>query len=47
MMDEYAAYKINHIANLMSTEEGKKTLHGYINFKKKIAANQDLIRSFD
>jgi hypothetical protein len=36
MMEEYAEYKVNHIANLISTEEGKKILKGHINFKKKI-----------
>jgi hypothetical protein len=33
MKDEYAAYKVNHIANLISTEKGKRILKGYIELK--------------
>jgi hypothetical protein len=43
MRDEYDAYKVNHIANLMSSEEGKKNLVGYIEMKNKVTKNQDLI----
>jgi hypothetical protein len=34
MEDEYAAIKINHVANLLSTDEGKNILLGYINDEK-------------
>jgi hypothetical protein len=47
MIDEYAVYKVHHIANLMSTEERKMILNGYLNFDKKLAANQDLIGALD
>jgi hypothetical protein len=47
MEDEYAAYKINHMANLLSTKEGKNILIGYLNINKKIAKNQDVIKSFE
>jgi hypothetical protein len=47
MEDEYAAYKINHVANLLSTEEGRNILIGYVNFNKRIAKNQDVIASFE
>jgi hypothetical protein len=43
LVDEYNAYKVNHIANLLSSEEGKKILNGYCNLKGKIAKNQDLM----
>jgi hypothetical protein len=35
MKDKYTAYKIYHIANLMSTTNGKGILDGYLNLKKK------------
>jgi hypothetical protein len=47
MEDKYAAYKINHVSNLLSTDEGKRILLGYININKKIAKNQDVIWSFE
>jgi hypothetical protein len=47
MEDEYAAYKINHLANLFSTEEGKSILLGHINIDKKIAKNQNVVKSFE
>jgi hypothetical protein len=43
MNDEYAAYKVNHINNLMLTEEEKRILIGYLCFNKKLAHNQNLI----
>jgi hypothetical protein len=42
MIDEYAAYKVHHFASLMSTEEGKLILNGYLNFNKKLPANHPL-----
>jgi hypothetical protein len=45
--DGYAAYRVNHVANLMSTEVGRQILLGCINLNKKIAVNQDLIRSLE
>jgi hypothetical protein len=47
MEDKYAAYKINHVSNLLSTDEGKRILLGHININKKIAKNQDVIESFE
>jgi hypothetical protein len=47
MQDEYAAYKINHVANLLTNEEGKSILLGYTKISKKIAKNQDVIKSFE
>jgi hypothetical protein len=47
MKDEYDAYKVNHIANLLSSEEGKKILIGYNELKDKITKNQDLIHSLE
>jgi hypothetical protein len=35
MMNEYAAYKINNVANLMLTEAGKKIWRGYLEFNDK------------
>jgi hypothetical protein len=43
MLDEYAAYKIHHVASLMSTGERKMILSGSLNFNKKLVVNQDLI----
>jgi hypothetical protein len=43
MIEEYAAYKVHHITNLISIEEGKIILNGYLNFNKKFPLNQDLI----
>jgi hypothetical protein len=43
MDDKYTAYKVHHIANLISTEEGKRIVMDYLSFKKKLARNQDLI----
>jgi hypothetical protein len=34
MIDEYADYKVNYIANLMSTEEKKLILNGYHNLER-------------
>jgi hypothetical protein len=39
MIDEYAAYRVHHIVNLLSTEEEKMILNGYLNFDKKLATN--------
>jgi hypothetical protein len=36
MLNEYHAYKVNHIANMLSSEDGKKMLNGYISLKGKI-----------
>jgi hypothetical protein len=35
MKDEYAAYKVYHIANFISTTDGRGILDGYVNMKKK------------
>jgi hypothetical protein len=43
LFNEYYAYKINQVANLLSSEDGKKILNGYISLNKKIARNQDLV----
>jgi hypothetical protein len=43
MMDESAACKVRHIANLMSIERRKMILNSYLNFKKKLAINEDLM----
>jgi hypothetical protein len=34
---------VNHVANLLSSEDGKKMLNGYIDLKGKLARNQDLV----
>jgi hypothetical protein len=47
IIDEYDTYKVNHVANLMSSEEGKRILVGYIEMKDKITKNQDLIVSLE
>jgi hypothetical protein len=47
MEDEYASYKIHHIANLMATSDGKGILDGYLNYKKKTAQHLDLLGSID
>jgi hypothetical protein len=47
MRDEYAAYKVSHIANMLSSGEGKRILKGSINLQNKIPENQDLIKSLD
>jgi hypothetical protein len=47
MIDEYAAFKVQTIANLISTEEGKRILMSYICFNKKLARNQDMIGNLD
>jgi hypothetical protein len=43
LFNEYYGYKVNHVANLLSSEDGKKILKGYIYLNKKIARNQDLV----
>jgi hypothetical protein len=45
--DEYVTYKVYHIANLISTEEGKRILMDYLCFKKKLARNHDLIGTLE
>jgi hypothetical protein len=35
MEDEYAAYKIHHMATLMSTSYGQGILDGYFNIEKR------------
>jgi TfoX/Sxy family transcriptional regulator of competence genes len=47
MRDEYDAYKVNHVANLLSSEEGKMILIGYYEMKDRITRNQDLIKSLE
>jgi hypothetical protein len=43
--DEYAAYKVHHIANLMSTTDGQGILDGYLNMKRKVAQHLSIIDS--
>jgi hypothetical protein len=47
MEDEYAAYKVHYIANLMSTTDGRGILDGYLNMNKKVARHLDLIISLE
>jgi hypothetical protein len=47
MKDEYAAYKVNHITNLMSITDEPKILDGYLNMKRKVAKHQSLIDSLE
>jgi hypothetical protein len=47
MEDEYEAYKIHHIANLMATSDGRGILDGYFNLNKKMAKHLDLLESLD
>jgi hypothetical protein len=47
MEDQYAAYKVNHVAKLMSTEEGRRILVVCINLREKMAVNQNLIHSLE
>jgi hypothetical protein len=35
---------VNHVANLLSSEDGKKILNGYLLLKGKVARNQDLVK---
>jgi hypothetical protein len=37
MEDEYASYKIHHMATLMSTPDGQGILDDFINIEKKAA----------
>jgi spore maturation protein CgeB len=39
MVNEYAACKINHMANLIWIEEGKKILMGYFDLNRIIVVN--------
>jgi hypothetical protein len=43
--DEYVVYKIHHIAILMSTNDGKGILGGYLGFKRKVEKHLRLIDS--
>jgi hypothetical protein len=47
MENEYYAYKVNHVANLLSSEDGKKILKGYCDLKGKITTNQDLVKGLE
>jgi hypothetical protein len=47
MKDEYAAYKVHQITNLILAKEGKRFLMVYLSFKKKLADNQDLIGTLE
>jgi hypothetical protein len=47
MKDEYAAYKVHHIAHLLSTTDGQGILDGYLNIKKKVAKYLSLIDSLE
>jgi hypothetical protein len=47
MVNEYNAYKVNHVANLLSSEDGKKILGGCLNMTGKIAKNQDLVKALE
>jgi hypothetical protein len=47
MQDENYANKVNHIANLLFSEDVKKILNGYCNMKYKIAKNQDLLKTLE
>jgi hypothetical protein len=47
MMDEYAAYKVHHVASLMSTTDGRGILDGYLNIRKKVAKHLSLIDSLE
>jgi hypothetical protein len=47
MEDEYAAYKIHHVANLMATSDVREILNGYLNLNKKVAKHPDLLGSLD
>jgi hypothetical protein len=47
MVDEYAAYKVSHVANMLSTSEGKNILKGYLSIHEDVPDNQDLIRSLE
>jgi hypothetical protein len=47
MKDEYPVYKVHHIANLISTQEMKMILNGYLKFNKKLAKNQDLFGTLE
>jgi hypothetical protein len=38
---------VNHVANLLSSEDGKKILKGYYDLKGKIAKNQDLVEGLE
>jgi hypothetical protein len=44
---EYAAYKFNHIANLMSTTDGRGILDGYLIMMRKMAKHLSLIHSLE
>jgi hypothetical protein len=35
---------VNHVANLLSSEDGKNILNGYVLLKGKVARNQDLVK---
>jgi hypothetical protein len=45
--DEYTHYKVHNIANLISTEEGKRILIGYFSFTKKRVSNHDFIGTLE
>jgi hypothetical protein len=45
MEDDYASYKIHHMAILMSTSDGKGIFDGYLNIEKKAAKHLSLIGS--
>jgi hypothetical protein len=47
MKYEYAAYKVHHIANLMSTTDEREILDGYLNMKKKMVKYLSLIDSLE
>jgi hypothetical protein len=47
MKDEYAAYKVHRIVNLLPTTDGRGILDGYLNMKKKVAKHLSLIDSLE
>jgi hypothetical protein len=47
MKDEYTAYKVHHLANLMSTTDGRGIMNGFLSMKKKVAKHLRLIDSLE
>jgi hypothetical protein len=47
MKYEYTAYKINHVAKLMSITNERGILDGYLNMKRKVAQHLGLIDSLE
>jgi hypothetical protein len=45
--DEYAAYKIHHLATLMFTTDRQEILDGYLNLGRKVAIHLSLVGSLE